>query len=446
LALKRIFRAALIMMTAASPLAADSAFHVQRVRSSDGVPVYAGSFDEKKNQPIRVADLKFPNGAVLAMTPEQADALDIEPLGEYAALSPDRRKSLDAFFRKTLVPFLRLLRKPNGAVSSGAAVERAADRVFPSPDVGAALKELAGASADPDNNEAKIRGCAARLNAVFHPLGVHLTFGRFTEFDGGTVELSVYWVSQRLLVQINDRTLPVYMLAPFDQRFCVPALGMMEPYPPRIFILADMVARQVRDINVFLRGDKDYPFEDPGVPVASVPDAVQIKINQIVRSNLRRAVGNDRYAVEQWLVRSVARHEGLHLYIDRAMKAAAESHKIEWEDFNVYHERQAYLFELETSDPEFTPFVLLASFAISAALSDKYSRVGCGAALRGLQKQLPSVKFWDGDFNRPIANGLIPLFEAPPSGVRAAAGRARREVEAFLTSSDGLSEETKKGR
>ncbi len=431
---------------ATSAVFAESDFHVQRVGARDDSSSYAGALNEKTSQPVRNVNLQLPNGTVEGINSSQAAVLDIEPLGEFAALAADRRAALESFIRKTLVPFLRLLRKPKGAVSVGERVARAAEQVFPSADVPLAFQELADASVDPENNEAQIRGCVGRLNVAFHPLGLHLTFGRFMEFDGGTVELSIYAVSERLLVQINDRTVPVYVLTPFDELFHVMALGMMEPYPPRIFIFSDMIALQTQDINVFLRGEKDYPFEDPGVPVASVPNAVQVKINQIVRQNLRQAVGADHHMIERWLMNSVARHEGQHLYIDRSMKDAVESHKIEWEDFNRFHERQAYLFELETSDPAFTSFVLLASFAISAALSDKYSRVGCGAALRGLQKQMSQLKFWDGDFNRPIPDGLIPLFESPPSGVRAAASRARREVEKFLTSSDGPSEATKEGR
>jgi len=435
LAVNRALGSITAVLLAASQVGAESGFTVQRVGAADNTPSYAGTLDEKANRPVRIVDLGLPNGTVQPATPEQVSALDIDPLGEFSSLSAERRAELDNFISKTLVPFLLSLRKPKGAAGMGARVAQQAERVFPSTDVPAAFQELAAASADPDNNEARIRGCAARLNAALHPLGLHLTFGRFVEFEGGTVELTVYQVSQRLLAQINDRTVPVYVLAPFAGEFQVPALGIMESYPPRIFIFGDMVALQVQDIGAFLRGEKDYPFEDPGVPVASVPNAVQVKINQIVRASLRRAVGSDHHAIEQWLMKSVARHEGQHLYIDRSMKDAAESNKIDWDDFNRTHERQAYLFELETADPEFTPFVLLASFAISAALSDKYSRVGCGAALRGLQKQMPSVKFWDGDFNRPIAEGLVPLFEAPPSSVRAAAGRARKEVERFLTSS-----------
>lgn len=419
----------------ASVLRADSGFRLQRVGNPDGTPAYSGSFDERNNQPIRVVNLKLPNGTVRVMSSAEVAQLDIDPLEDFSVISPDRRAELEKFIRTTVVPFLRLLRKPQAAVAAGPQVARNASQVFPSSDVPNAFQELADASIDPENNEPRIRGCVGRLNTALHPLGLHLTFGRFMEFEGGTVELTIYAITKRLLVQINDRTLPVYVLSPFDDVFRVAALGMMEPYPPRIFIFDDMVSLQVADISAFLKSDKDYDFEDPNVPVATIPKSIQAKINQIVRRNLRDAVGTDHHAVQRWLTNCVARHEGQHLYIDRGMKAAAEARTIEWDDFNLFHERQAYLFELETSDPEFTSFVLLASFAISAALSDKYSRVGCGAALRGLQQELPSMHFWDGDFNRPIANGLVPLFEASPSGIRAGASRARRAVEQFIFSS-----------
>ena len=67
-----------------SVLCADSGFRLQRVGNSDGTPAYAGSFDERKNQPIRLVNPASIR-RILALP---------EPLTDAA------RAALDAFSRR----------------------------------------------------------------------------------------------------------------------------------------------------------------------------------------------------------------------------------------------------------------------------------------------------------------------------------------------------------
>lgn len=365
------------------------------------------------------------------------------PLVPVNQLSPSEQKKINDFVEGPLLWFQQAAyhQSPELAQAKEAVVKYVHQR-FESKAVAQAFEKLIhlAFSLRGFEENAELMSAKDKMNEWLHIHGIHLVLDS-AELAKGRVYLKCYLVLDKLQYDIAGTPFAIYEVRPTVKEDVNMALGHAETEQGFLFLFGDQVDQEVDMAVGFLNEaasgylwvtNQEGWLESVGNIPESTVSSIEAAVRKQVREENKRTP--EKPAYRKLLIDSIAHHEGFHKRIEPFLEASFRRWKINAQEKAKLHEKGAYLYQLEASDPAFTHMLLLM---ITSTALNSYSPVisnmdGAREALMDLQVQLPQLRFWDKEQKKFLVSGLPSIFSLPAQQIKQAAGQARWLFEAEL--------------
>ncbi len=333
------------------------------------------------------------------------------PFVPVADLPPNDQRRVIAFATGALKRFSSTIYSSSRDFDAAIAdVALAAGDTFHSSLISEGFNRLGSASLDVRlrEKETELIDEKDKLNDLLHVWGLHLVING-EKLEAGKLNLSAYLIDKAHVYTVERVPFPMYEVQPVVEHEFYPALGHAEIDQGFLILFAQTINKEVESTSRYLsEGNLSFLRPSPSLSSTTIQaiDAL-VRDGVSASSNLR-----DRF------VDTVGHHEGFHKYIEPTLAESVRRGYFSEREKLAHHETGAYLYQLESSDPHFTPLDLMLILSTSQDASAGYANhQGAAQAIRRLQRALG------------FGDDVIMLFKAPATAVRKAAAYARQHYE-----------------